>query len=282
MNIPEYLKVIVDEKDYNKIANLNLNTKTKIKVQNYATSKRALSIATLLNKQNSFNHYKVKNTKLVKEFYRMFKNYQKGDFENLGNAAKLLSFHFFDLTKSNFIGNRKKEYEQTKYIKLKKSDITKQILTKFKKNRQWPHLSMYLFPTYNLGSCHDLTLIKAMYNEKVQRPYQLSISLGLNTLQSHIVIHNYVKYNRTSQNEKNIRFLLMSMFHCFRSFQTIKYSVKNKTKLQRFKETIYSILFKCTKNKELSLLLLQFLLTRHTKYYKHLFPLKTKLQKFNI
>ena len=124
-----------------------------------------------------------------------------------------------------------------------------------------------LFPKRNSGSCHDYTLLRAMVLEKHKINYKLEISTGTNTLLSHMNLRKV----RSPPKRSNIRiyFLLMTLFHAFRTHQTLKYVSKSGKKLKSLENTLYSIILNCTNDVQLTLNLLQYLLTRrHSSYNK--------------
>jgi hypothetical protein len=151
------------------------------------------------------------------------------------------------------------------FSKIRDNDINENTLKKFKKIRQWPHLTLMLFPKHNNGSCHDYTILNAMLYDKKQINYKLDISTGTNTLLSHVTLRK-TKYI-TKIYERKIRFILLSLFHTFRTHQTLKFITKSTKKMRKLENLMYSILMNCLQNEKTALNLMQYLLTRRHNSY---------------
>lgn len=264
------LKSFVDSKNYVSIRKLNLKPKTRFLLKNYAVKRKALSIATLLNSIPKYekSRFRVRESSIVKLYVNYFNKYLKCEYTAIGNAAKIISFFLYSLVpKKDLLGDNIYLYGTQSFTNIKQNDIDEKVFKKFKKIRQWPHLTLMLFPTYNSGSCHDQTLLRAMLLEKQNKNYKLEISTGTNTLLSHVNLRIVQKLQ--TKREKMFNFLLMTLFHTFRTHQTLKFISKNTKKLRKLENTLYSILYKCTNNEDTSLHLLQYLLTRrHNSFEK--------------
>ena len=252
------LKQLVNSKEYKVIRNSKFTAQNKANLKNYATEKGMLSVVSLLNK-DSLPQYRQTNAKVVKRYIIYFNKYKKGDYTALGNATKLMSFYFANLIGNSYlITDRKKNYEAIKFVKLEATDINEKVLKSFKKIRQWPHLTMYVFPVLNVGSCHDYTILQAMFYEKHNIKYKLYVSGGLNTYMSHI----YTRKVKLQDAYRLPNFLLLSLFHCFRAYQTLKYKLQNKRKVQTLVNTVYTIVYKCTNSSEKAKMYTDFLFSR--------------------
>lgn len=262
-------KELINAKNYSKIRKTNFTSAEQESHKQYAVQKRILSIATILNKKPNFTtkRYKMKKSIYVTLYKKYYDKYVSGDFLSLGNATKLISFYLYGLIPDlNLLGNKTHQFKNQRFEPLKKNDINEKTIQRFKKIRQWPHLTLMLFPKHNNGSCHDYTILRAMYLESQRMRYKTNVIVGTNTLFSHIDIR---KISVERQNRK-LRFLLLTLFHVFRTYQTLKYITRNRKKLKSLEDTLYSILKKCTNDEMISKKMLQFLLTREKEAYKNI------------
>lgn len=264
------LQKYINEKNYTAVRKLNVSKAQRFKLKNYAINRKVLSIASLLNDIPDYTkmRYKYKHNPYVKLYEKFYTNYTDGDYTSIGNAAKLMSFYFYSLIpKEDLLGNNLKNFRGQRFSKILTKDIDEKVLKRFKKIRQWPHLTLMLFPKFNSGSCHDYTLLRAMVLEQQNVNYKLEISTGTNTLLSHMNLRKMRSPRKPHC--KHLYFLLMTLFHAFRTHQTLKYITKSSKKMRTLENTLYSIILSCTNNETLTLNLLQYLLTRrHSSYNK--------------
>tara|TARA_B110000977_G_scaffold201529_1_gene296650 strand:- start:3780 stop:4613 length:834 start_codon:yes stop_codon:yes gene_type:complete len=263
-------KALIDNKNYKQIRKINVSIAHRLRLRNYASNQRVLSIASLLNNVPNFSKkkYKYRQTSIVKMYTKYSKQYANGDYTAIGNATKLISFYLYGLIpQKDLLGKNLTNFKHQSFSKIAKSDINEKKIKSFKKNRQWPHLTLMLYPKYNRGSCHDYTLLRAMLFERQHKSYKLEISTGTNTFLSHMNVRKIDSKRTTIQ--KKMSFILMTLFHTFRTYQTLKYVTKSKLKIKSLENTIYSILLNCTQSEMLALALLQYFLTRrHNSFVK--------------
>jgi len=264
------LENIVNAKNYKKIRTLKISQKQRFQLKNYAVKQKILSIASLLDEIPNYtvHRYRVKKSHIVKKFTRFYQDYMKGDYTAIGNATKVISFYLYSLIPNkNLIGTDLNNFRGQTFSKITEKDINEKVLKRFEKIRQWPHLTLMLFPKHNSGSCHDYTLLRAMLLESQNLNYRLEVYTGTNTLLSHVDLRKVRSPVKTRV--RIINFLLLTLFHTFRTHQTLKYITKSSQKMRALENTIYSILYTCTENSTLASNLFQHLLTRrHNSYAK--------------
>lgn len=265
------LKQMVNKKNYNAIRkqSVNISAKNRYKTIDYAVMRKVLSIATILDKVPSYQRkFTLYNSNIVKKYTHYFELYNDGDYTAIGNAAKIISFYLHSLLpKRNMIGNNLELFHGKTFKTIKKSDVSLKVLRQFKKIRQWPHLSLMLFPEQNNGSCHDYTLLRAMYMESQNQNYKLEVSTGTNTLLSHVNLRKTKSVVKKSMKITN--FLLLTLFHTFRTHQTLKYITKSPKKMRKLENALLNIVYSCTQDLGYTYNVVQYILTRrHNSYTK--------------
>lgn len=257
------LQNLVNKKDYIAVKQLELSPKQKSMLKNYASKRRILSISSMLNNTPDYTKksYKIKQSNVITTYNKYYKRYLKGNYEALGNSTKLLSFYFYSIIpKKNIIGNNLHLYKTQNFKEITKDDISEQVLKRFKKIRQWPHLTLMLFPTFNSGSCHDYNVLRAMHLESKNIEYRIEVSTGTNTFLSHIGLR--ITKQKQSESYKMLRFLILTLFHAFRTHQTLKYASKDPVLINKLETTVYNIVYSITQDDAESRNILQYIFTR--------------------
>lgn len=264
-----YMYSAIDAKNYSAVRKLVASSSVKQSLRKYAIKKNKLSIATLLNTVKPFQPRKIQSS-FVKGYVKLFKEYENGDYTAIGNATKLTSIFLKGLlTRKHMIGDARNIQAalRAQYEPITGRDITETVLRRFSKTRQWPHLSLITFPKENRGSCHDYVILQAMMFEKKKQKYKVWVETGLNTMMSHVEIAN----TKEQKVDKSKVFLLLTLFHSFRTYQVVKYKADDEHAMKTIMNALYTVIVECTKEEEYARQLLRYLLTRrHSAFSKKL------------
>uniref|UniRef100_A0A6C0F837 ATP-grasp domain-containing protein n=1 Tax=viral metagenome TaxID=1070528 RepID=A0A6C0F837_9ZZZZ len=244
----------------------NASTKNIIRLQTAALKEKKLSLLSIIN-SNNMNNIKTKktNNQFINQYKKYFEEFKKKNPTSIGNATKLVSYKLYSLiNKKHLLGNtniiQKIYMTPKKFIEIKKSEISKSSLKDFNNCVQWPHLTMMLYPDYNIGSCHEYSVLKAMVYYKENRNFKVKLIIGKNSMLSHLDI------NSTKKEPTYTDFIILTLFHAFRTYQVLKYLQKDSKKLKILQNLVYSCVLSCVNDENIANKFVRFLLTRKQLY----------------
>jgi len=175
-----------------------------------------------------------------KLYIKYFISFMNGNYNDLANATKLVSklclvYRNPDtINGSNAFMNVYEDPKMTKYIDvdIELKDITKYKLNQFCKNLQKPYLPFLFYPKFMFGSCHDVAVIKTILNLKQKKQICVKLYKGRNKMMSHINSMACSVSIKTEINLNEISFVLLSLFHVYRTYEIIDDKNKKKFKKQ--------------------------------------------------